>query len=288
MSVTTEPAGAAWWERALAHRPTSHRVEVDGASLHYQAWNARDTTKPVLLLAHGYRGHAHWWDWTAPWFVERFRVVALDFSGMGDSEWRPHYDGATFARDLTGLLERLGASPAIVIGHSMGGSSVLRACGLKPAAIQRAIIVDSWVRFPDQDPVPQPYRIGGGTPFATFAQARARYRLIPEQPVSCAPLLEHIALHSLREVEGGWSWKFDPDLPFGPNELDGRSLLTRIDTPIDFVYGELSGVVRHERARQIVATLPCARGPVMVPNGHHHLMLDQPLALISVLQALLA
>jgi pimeloyl-ACP methyl ester carboxylesterase len=38
----------------------------------------------------------------------------------------------------------------------------------------------------------------------------------------------------------------------------------------------------------MVAALPDASGPIVIPNGYHHLMFDQPIALISTLRALLA
>lgn len=58
--------------------------------------------------------------------------------------------------------------------------------------------------------------------------------------------------------------------------------------PVDYIYGEHSLVVNAARARRIVATLPRARNAIEIPDAHHHIMFDQPVALISVLQALLA
>jgi len=52
--------------------------------------------------------------------------------------------------------------------------------------------------------------------------------------------------------------------------------------------GEASAVVSADRARRIVAAIAGARGPVTLPQAGHHLMLDQPLALIGALRALLA
>jgi pimeloyl-ACP methyl ester carboxylesterase len=54
------------------------------------------------------------------------------------------------------------------------------------------------------------------------------------------------------------------------------------------VYGEHSALVQEQHARRIVAGLPDCRGPIAIPDGHHHLMLDQPQALIATLNALLA
>ena len=52
------------------------------------------------MFVHGFAGHTHWWDWVAPAFQDRWTTVALDLSGMGDSEWRTGWPitAATAAR----------------------------------------------------------------------------------------------------------------------------------------------------------------------------------------------
>lgn len=108
-------------------------AEAGGTRLAYLAWNRHDVAKPALLLAHGYRGHGYWWSPVAPFLTDRFRVYALSFSGMGDSGWRAHYDYSVFAQDLLGVLDHAGAASAYLVGHSFGGSMVLRAAAAAPA-----------------------------------------------------------------------------------------------------------------------------------------------------------
>ena len=72
-----------WFEWAVSRPRASHFADADGTRIHYASWNAGDTGKPGLLFLHGFLGHSHWWDFIAPFFTDRFRVYALDFSGMG-------------------------------------------------------------------------------------------------------------------------------------------------------------------------------------------------------------
>lgn len=279
-----------WWTTPLSHASQSHFVAIDGTRIHYRAWMPQDTGRPLLLFAHGYRGHARWWDWVAPFFTDRFRVVALDFSGMGDSGWRLEYDPQSFARDLLGVIAHLGGPAATVVGHSFGGNVLLRACALEPDAIAHAVIMDSWIYFGDVDrPLEkEPGPIRAPRSYPDYASARARYRLIPHQSVAETALLEHLALHSLRESAGNWQWKFDPVLPAIMAPVDARVVLPSVRMPTDIVFGENSTVISAARAREAVQLLERGRGPVMIPQAHHHLMLDQPLATISALLALLA
>lgn len=279
----------AWFDQAIGCPARSHFATSEGVAVHYLAWNEEERHKPALLFAHGYRGHAHWWDFIAPFFRENYRVFALDFSGMGDSAWRTQYSAEVFVEDLRAVIEHADMGTATLVGHSYGGTRVLRACSVCPELIHRAVVVDSYVAFIDTD-TPPVQRQYGGNVYPDAATAMQRFRLMPEQPAH-QWAREYIARHSLRETEQGWTWKFDPDLPFALFERDGESVLQQIKVPLDFVCGELSQVVssaRAERIGAVLARLPNARGPVVMPQGHHHLMLDQPLGLISTLRALLS
>jgi pimeloyl-ACP methyl ester carboxylesterase len=276
-----------WFKAAVAVPTASRFVEVDGKAIHYLAWNDNDLDKPPLVFAHGYRAHARWWAATAPFFTKQFRVYALDFSGMGDSEARPQYGADVHARDLAGLIENLQLSPATVVGHSFGGSRTMRVCADYPGLIEHAIIVDSFFGFPDVDQ-PRQWRQLGGRAFADYQSLRQRYRLLPEQPVAFPEIFDYIAFHSIKHAAEGWRWKFDAALPSASNEVDGQDLLSRTANRVDIVAGELSDVLSAERAVRVTNTLPQGRGPIILPQAHHHIMLDQPLQLISVLRALLA
>lgn len=279
-----------WLLRAVNTPTLSHYVQCTDTRLHYRSWNAGDSSKPVLLFAHGYRANSHWWDFIAPFFIDRYRVYAMDFSGMGQSGPRSSYSAQAFTDDLIAILEN-GLGPATVVGHSYGGLRTLRVCADRPDLVQQAVIIDSRVRFLDEPksafPLP-PARSGRARHYPDYRTIRERYRVIPAQPLPLADTFEHVAFHTIASSPQGWHWRLDPALPFTLAETDGDALLESIDVPVDFVYGEESIVVEHWRARRIAARLRHCRGAIGIPNSHHHLMLDQPLALVSVLRALLA
>jgi pimeloyl-ACP methyl ester carboxylesterase len=281
-------ASPTWFEWALAQPRSAHFADAAGTRLHYAAWNADETTKPVLLFAHGFLGHSHWWDFIAPFFVEGFRVFALDFSGMGRSEARTVYAQGCFVEDLAAVLSatQAGTAPATVIGHSFGGTRLLQACLEKPQLIGHAIVLDSMVHFQGDPPLASPY-VAGPRPCADQATMLSRFRLRPPQP--CKPYaLAHVAQHSLCPCEGGWTWCFDPLLrELRLPGLDEQAL-GRLGMPVDYVHAEASSVVSAERAARIGRVLGLARGPVTLPAAGHHMMLDQPISVVGVLRALLA
>jgi pimeloyl-ACP methyl ester carboxylesterase len=277
------------WRGATERTAASEYVHLRGADIHYRVWSTG--VGSPLLFVHGFRGHSHWWDWIAPSFADAFDVVAIDLSGMGESDWRASYADDCFARDILGLVDHLDRGPATVVGHSFGGGSLLRACALEaePGSapkIEHAIVVDTWVHLPGQ-PDPPVAPPGPGRQYPDFESAKQRFRLAPPQPVADPGMLDHLAVHSLRQVDGTWRWKFDPNMS-GSGIRDGRAMLRRIGIPVDIVYGEASAIVDRERAQSCVAELRNGRGPIEIPAGQPHLMLDQPVALIATLRALLA
>lgn len=276
-----------WFRWAVGQPRRSQFVDSGGTRIHYATWNSQDKRKPGLLLLHGFLGHSHWWDFVAPFLTRWFRVYALDFSGMGYSGARPGYPLAGFVGDIVAVMRHADIAPGIAVGHSFGGSRLLQACALAPETIRRAVVLDSYFTIDAKEQLPRQERRPAPRPYPDEATALSRFRLVPHQ--DCAPwMLDYIARHSLRRDTEGWTWRFDPRLrALPPPEGDAR-LLERIRVPVDYVHAERSAIVSAERARAICAAIPQARGPVTLADAQHHLMLDQPLALVDTLRELLA
>jgi pimeloyl-ACP methyl ester carboxylesterase len=279
-----------WLAWALERPGQSGHVPVDGRRLHYLSWGEPRPGHDTVLLIHGFRGHAHWWDAIAPYLAQDRHVVAMDLSGMGDSDPREDYPRHFASQDIIALIEGAGIGPVIGVGHSYGGSRMMRACADRPELFRRLVVCDSFVLLPDVH-IPQDTSTLAPVKrhHADYLQARARYRLMPDQPTSIPEVLEHIAHHSLRHEPEGWCWKFDVRLPRGvAQEDDGRDLLPRVPCLVDIVYGEHSVVINREAAQRCVDLLPRGRGPLGMPGTYHHMMIDQPLAMIAMLRGLLA
>jgi pimeloyl-ACP methyl ester carboxylesterase len=249
------------------------------------SWNHHEHDKPGLFFMHGFRGHARWWSFVAPYFLDRYRVYALDFSGMGESDGRAAFDPLVFALDIAAVVRDAGFERATMVGHSFGGNRLLRLCAEQPALIERAIVVDSYVRFLDE---PGGVRVTARPRklYDSYEAAKARYRLTPPEHAAPDYLLDYIAHHSIEQAEGGWRWRFADNLELATFEPDGAALLARVRVPVTYLYGALSRI-GSDLPHKIVRHIAGARGPIAVPEAHHHVMLDQPLALVAMLRALL-
>ena len=76
-------------------------IVLNGQRFHYTEWGA--STAPPLVMLHGVTGHARTWDEEAAALAARYRVLALDQRGHGDSDPSPNadYTVATLSADVT-------------------------------------------------------------------------------------------------------------------------------------------------------------------------------------------
>ena len=268
----------------------SHFVSVRGSRVHYQRYNDAQGGKPGLLFVHGMWAHSHWWDHIAPFFMDRYSVTAIDLSGLGDSDARPAYSADGFADDVIAVLEDTGMSAATVVAHSFGGTPSLIASGRRPDLIARLVIIDSRLNIPDL-PMPSPDgsdRMTSKRLYEDPAEAIARYRLIPAGGPVAPDILRRVAQYGLRREGDHWVWKFDLGIDTQLFHRSSGMIPPGIETPVDYIFGENSRSVSREAAAAISDYLPCCGRAIEIPGAGHHILLEQPDILVSVLRALFA
>ncbi|MEZ5174805.1 MAG: alpha/beta hydrolase [Acidimicrobiia bacterium] len=277
-----------WFRDAVAVVPETHTVPVDGAGIRYLSWGTKG--KPGLVLVHGGAAHAEWWSFIAPFFSTDWHAVALDLSGHGDSGWRDRYGHPTWAAEILGVADDAGfPGPPVVVGHSLGGMVTIQVASAHGDALAGAVIVDTPVRAPspeeDEAAAGRAFRSPGV--YETLDEALEHFRLIPAQPCENRFIVDHIARHSLHETPAGWTWKFDPKL-FRGNVVPLRDQLSTAACRIALFTGAYSTIVPHDVAEYMYDLMGRVSPVIEIPEAHHHLMLDQPLAFVAALRTLLA
>lgn len=111
-------------------------VDVDGAKLGYEERGAG----PAVLLIHGTGGNV--WGALPEMLGTDHRVVAYDRRGFGESAHDPSKDPPRHTADAAALIEALGAAPAVVVGHSMGGVIGLHLAALHPDLVRALVVVE--------------------------------------------------------------------------------------------------------------------------------------------------
>jgi len=274
----------AWFTTAIGTPADQGETVVDGATIAYRAWGERGSTG--IVLVHGGAAHARWWDHIAPLLASGHRVVALDLSGHGDSGRRDSYNLDLWAREVLAVADDAGIEAPIVIGHSMGGFVTLRAASLYGSRMAGAVAIDSPVReiTPEERAAREQRAFGPLRVYPTREAAIARFHPIPDQP-ALPYVTAHIASTSIRAVAGGWSWKFDPRI-FARHQLT-PALLTRLDCRVALYRAE-HGILSAQMSEVMYDRLGRLAPVIEIPAAGHHVMLDQPLALITGIRTLLS
>lgn len=288
-----------WFEAALACTPDRRLHAVDGARIETLSWGRAGA--PGLLLLHGKMAHADWYSFIAPFFADSHRVVAPSWSGMGGSDWRDSYSVETLADEAVGVAQAEGLFDGphkpIIVAHSFGAFAALR-CAERDGARWGGVValdmplMSREMRERRRTPslrgsvAPRPTRIYPG-----LTEALARFRFAPPQDCDNLYIADHIARGSLKQVpleDGsgqGWTWRFDPKVADMHPGNPARSLQAA-GCPIAIAWGADSVLVDGPVAAY-VASLTGADVPhIEIPAARHHVMVDQPLALVSALRGL--
>jgi pimeloyl-ACP methyl ester carboxylesterase len=280
-----------WFKRSITTPFVDRTVDVDGTSIHYLLWS-NDTAKPGLVFVHGNGAHAHWWSFVAPFFLDHYQAIAIDLAGAGDSGYSDTYTPEAFARQIAVVSKDAGfGDDTIVVGHSFGGFVTLKTGLIYRDQLTGIVLVDSavrppdfnWERDPKRSPI-KPKRI-----YPDFESAHARFRLMPPQDCNNDYILDYIGRHSLKEVDDGWTWKFD-DTMFRKFDFGGamHEDLAKLKCRVGVIYGEDSYLFSQDIADFMFKVLDESVPFVGIPEAQHHLFLDQPLAFVSALRTLLA
>src|SRR6266849_5936248 len=199
-------------EMTTRTQPTSKTLTANGLALHYLEWGEADA--PPIVCVHGYTGSADAFNALARQLKDRYRILALDVRGHGESAWSPAgaYSYADQAGDLAEFAARLGLDKFVLIGTSMGGIIAMAYAAEHAQRLSGLVINDI-----GPDPEAGTQRITqmvGSRPdqFATLEDAMAyRRRMSPIVASRTEDDQRELALGVLRrDANGTWGWKMDP------------------------------------------------------------------------------
>jgi pimeloyl-ACP methyl ester carboxylesterase len=245
--------------------------------------------RPPLLFLHGGSAHAHWWDYVAPAFTNRFHVMALDQRGHGDSPWTAQWAYGTrhYIADLHAIIRGWEFGAPVLVGHSMGGHNVMVYAGTHGEAIRAMAAIDSPATYPDfakqalKEMAERPSRR-----FDSLEAAVTAFRTVPNNSLAAPEIMRHVALSSFRQdSDGKWIHKMDRRTMLR-DPIDGWPLLPRIKCPALYIRPRFSAL-QPDYVEKIAAKMPRGR-LALVPDAHHHVLLDNPTGLVAALEQFFA
>ncbi|TXG92002.1 alpha/beta hydrolase [Rhodococcus rhodnii] len=259
----------------------------DGARLHVRAWGPRDAEP--LVLSHGWTCSIEYWYPQINAFAENYRVIAYDQRGHGRSTLGASVlSPQLLADDLAAVLAETvdPSSKAVLVGHSMGGMSIISFAERHPDLVDRyvhavllastatdSLVADSaLIPLPPRFPrIPQPVGraiIGSTIPFgsAPFAARAVKYvALSPTATREQVEFCRSIVTACHPRARGGWGTAL--------SALDVREGLHNLSVPTSVVVGTRDRLTPQTHARRLAATLDEARhlDDLIVLDGVGHM-----------------
>jgi pimeloyl-ACP methyl ester carboxylesterase len=120
---------------------------------------------PALVLVHGWFCNTDMWHYQKKLMADSFRIICFDQRGHRRSECpdRRAYTLRDLAMDLKAVLdEEAGLEPVVLVGHSMGGMSILKFLQMFPDELGGRV---KGVALVDTSNVPMHETIAGGSFF---------------------------------------------------------------------------------------------------------------------------
>jgi pimeloyl-ACP methyl ester carboxylesterase len=224
---------------------------------------------PAIVFVHGWKLSHRVFDRQVARLAERFRVVAFDLRGMGESD-KPgsRYDFEELAGDLGFVIGELGLDDVTLVGWSMGCSVSLAYLQSSGAGVGRLVLVNGPIRLTRTHDFPwtmtegelDAYLADLADHWPTRERRFTADSLLDPDPVLVDALFQitqqtplDIALRVVREQA----------------KLDFRPLLPKIEIPVLAVYGAHDPYYPTELAHLIARSVPRGEAVVFDRSAHY-------------------
>lgn len=275
-------------ERVYARR-------INGLSLCLREWG--DPAALPIVMLHGLRGFSGTWRTLAAKLRDRYRLVAFDQRGRGDSDWDParNYFTDAYRTDLEALVDDLGLKHFVLIGHSMGGTTSYVYADRHPDRVAALVI---------EDIAPGASISGAGAArvvgelaslpahFESWREARQYWRRA--RPTVTEEAIEERVTESLREdADGKIVWRYDAEgirqtrvRPDPARVVDLWPIVERLAVRTLIIRGEASDFCPAESVDRMCTSNPRIRS-VTIAGATHYVHDDAPAQFASAVERFL-
>jgi 3-oxoadipate enol-lactonase len=255
-------------------------MQINGAELHVEDSGGGS---PPVVFSHGLLWSTRMWRFQVAALRERFRCVAYDHRGQGQSEvTRDGYDMDALTLDAAALIEKLALGPVHFVGLSMGGFVGMRLAARRPDLVKSLALIET---ANDKEPlmnVPK-YKsmtllssVLGLKPFAPTVMKIMFARPFLDDPKR-AELRNMMRNDMLANRLAGLRRAVDGVI-FRKPFLEAD----KIAAPTTVISGELDSAVIPARSKVLCDAIPKARF-VTIPRAGHTSSIEEPEAVTAAL-----
>lgn len=227
-------------------------------------FHAMGKGEPAFVFIHGWSCDKSYWDGQIAAFGKKYRVVAIDLAGHGESSLeRKNYTLQLFGEDVAAVVNKLGLKKVILIGHSMGGPVIIEAANRLKGKVIGLIGADTFQNLGETFPEDQMQQFL--KPFKeNFVETTKGFVKSMFPPTADQELVEKIA----------------DDMSSAPPEVaisamenmfrdNGISALKELDVPIISINCDMYPIKVEENRKHVKSF-----DVKMMPGNGHFVMLD--------------
>ena len=256
--------------------PNNKFVAANELNFHYLEWGHQEN--PTIIVLHGFAQQAHSWDFVALSFCDRYRVIALDQRGHGDTSWAKdgNYSLKVFQNDLELVVEKLALKNFILMGLSMGGRNAIMYAANNPDKVDALVIVDASPENMEKGTINIRNFVEQDDQLNSLEEFVERiHRFNPRRdPIH----IRSSIANNLKQLNNGkWTWKYDKVLRSHglPSSAQDPSITNRlwrsiekINCPTLVVTGDKSDIVSKKTLSRMLQRLPNGHEAVVHDAGH--------------------
>ena len=247
-------------------------VSADGVQIRYEF---RGKDEPTLIFVHGWSCDRSYWREQLPYFAKKHRVVAIDLAGHGESGLnRKAWTLDAFGDDVAAVAAKLSLKQVVLIGHSMGGSVIVKAAPKIPGQVLGLVAVDQFFNLEEKhtqeemDKFIAPFRVN-------FREAVSNWVRTVFTPKSDPKLVEWVVADMSAcppDVGLGAATEADGELAFAFN-VDNCLIraLQKVEAPLVFINSDLQPT-----AEEINKRYPPFSKAKIVRGVGHFVMMEAP------------
>ena len=198
---------------------------------------------PHLLILHGLLGSSDNWQTLGKRYAASHHVWMLDARNHGRSPHDPIHTYEAMAQDVADFMDAQGIAKASLLGHSMGGKTVLLLSQLHPGRVDKLVVADIAARAytPHHGPI---FDALMATDPASAPSRDAIQSQLSEALDGDSVLVPFLMKGLHRMKEGGFAWRFNvPVLHATLQDVVGHIELGLNTLPALFIRGSESDYV---------------------------------------------
>lgn len=254
---------------------------------------------PAIIIVHGLYGASDNWVSIAKALSEDFEVFILDQRNHGRSPHHPDHTYSAMKEDLLHFMDQQNIRQAVLIGHSMGGKTVMHFAKDYPERVASLIVVDIAPVSYLETAMNRKHSINHFNIIQsmksidfTKISSRAEVEEIMLEKIGAERTVKFLMKNIHRKDGNHFEWSInldalDRNLPAildGLNEKDFEKGRGITGFPVLFIKGANSDYISREIFNDIILTIFPFAELVTIPDAGHWVHAEQPELLIKNLK----